>query len=156
MHKFIQNGYRSSKEECGDVRRLDRFGRKRPNAGHIDASKGACSPQIDFKKIWHALCMKKDVMKNKININAIAKLGASDQGSILMEYVMVQVLVACLLMLVMNELFYNWGTAQFGPAGMGVKYFYQRLFLGLCLMPVGHYNAIYTINITQYTHATYC
>lgn len=50
-----------------------------------------------------------------------------------MEYVMVQVLVACLLMLVMNELFYNWGTAEFGPAGAGVKFFYQRLLGGLSL-----------------------
>ncbi|MBQ2625617.1 MAG: hypothetical protein IJG18_11040 [Kiritimatiellae bacterium] len=50
-----------------------------------------------------------------------------------MEYVMVQVLVACLLMLVMNELFYNWGTAEFGPAGMGIKFFYQRLLGGLSL-----------------------
>ena len=72
-------------------------------------------------------------MKNKINIDAIARLGASDQGSILMEYVLVQTLVACLLMLVMNELFYNWGTAEFGPAGMGVKFFYQRLLGGLSL-----------------------
>ena len=72
-------------------------------------------------------------MKNKININAIAKRGASDQGSILMEYVLVQTLVACLLMLVMNELFYNWGTAQFGPGGTAVKFFYQRLLGGLSL-----------------------
>ena len=72
-------------------------------------------------------------MKNNININAIAKLGASNQGSILMEYVLVQTLVACLLMLVMNELFYNWGTAGFGPAGMGIKFFYQRLLGGLSL-----------------------
>lgn len=72
-------------------------------------------------------------MKNKVNIDAIARLGACDQGSILMEYIMVQVLVACLLMLVMNELFYNWGTDEFGPAGMGVKFFYQRLLGGLSL-----------------------
>ena len=72
-------------------------------------------------------------MKNKDNINMITKLGWSDQGSILMEYVLVQTLVACLLMLVMNELFYNWGTAEFGPAGMGIKFFYQRLLGGLSL-----------------------
>ena len=54
-------------------------------------------------------------------------------GSVLMEYLLVQVLVACLLMVVMNELFYNWGTAKFGPAGMGIKYFYQRLLGGLSL-----------------------
>ena len=72
-------------------------------------------------------------MKNEININAIAKLGSSVQGSILMEYVLVQVLVACLLMLVMNELFYDWGSAKFGPGGMALKYFYQRLLGGLSL-----------------------
>ena len=72
-------------------------------------------------------------MKNKVTINMITKLWRSDQGSILMEYVLVQVLVACLLMLVMNELFYNWGTAKFGPAGVGIKFFYQRLLGGLSL-----------------------
>ena len=72
-------------------------------------------------------------MKNKVTINMITKLWRSDQGSILMEYVLVQVLVACLLMLVMNELFYNWGTAEFGPAGIGIKFFYQRLLGGLSL-----------------------
>ncbi len=72
-------------------------------------------------------------MKNKVNTNMITKLGESDQGSILMEYVLVQTLVACLLMLVMNELFYNWGTAEFGPAGIGIKFFYQRLLGGLSL-----------------------
>jgi hypothetical protein len=45
----------------------------------------------------------------------------------------VQALVACLLILVMNELFYNWGTAQFGPGGTAVKFFYQRLLGGLSL-----------------------
>lgn len=57
----------------------------------------------------------------------------SSKGSVLMEYVLVQVLVACLLMAVMNALFYNWGTAEFGPAGMGIKYFYQRLLGGFSL-----------------------
>ena len=55
------------------------------------------------------------------------------KGSVLMEYLIVQMLVACLLMVVMNALFYNWGTAEFGPAGMGIKYFYQRLLGGLSL-----------------------
>ena len=55
------------------------------------------------------------------------------KGSVLMEYLLVQVLVACLLMVIMNELFYNWGTAQFGPGGMGIKYSYQRLLGGLSL-----------------------
>ena len=72
-------------------------------------------------------------MKNSNDINAPAKASASERGSILMEYVLIQMLVACLLMLVMNELFYNWGTAEFGPAGAGVKYFYQRLLGGLSL-----------------------
>lgn len=72
-------------------------------------------------------------MKNKINKNMTAKSGTFNKGSILMEYVLVQTLVACLLMLVMNELFYNWGTAEFGPAGAGIKFFYQRLLGGLSL-----------------------
>lgn len=50
-----------------------------------------------------------------------------------MEYLLIQVLVACLLMLIMNELFYDWGKAKFGPGGMGIKYFYQRLLGGLSL-----------------------
>ena len=54
-------------------------------------------------------------------------------GSVLMEYLLVQILVACLLMVVMNALFYNWGTATFGPGGMAIKYFYQRLLGGLSL-----------------------
>ena len=72
-------------------------------------------------------------MNETIYRNAIASLAASEQGSILMEYVLVQVLVACLLMIVMNELFYNWGTAELGPAGIGIKTFYQRLLGGLSL-----------------------
>ena len=79
------------------------------------------------------MCLYRGEMKNKVTINMITKLWRSDQGSILMEYVLVQVLVACLLMLVMNELFYNWGTAEFGPAGIGIKFFYQRLLGGLSL-----------------------
>lgn len=55
------------------------------------------------------------------------------RGSVMMEYLVVQVLVSCLLMLVMNELFYDWATAKFGPAGMGIKFFYQRLLGGLSL-----------------------
>ena len=54
-------------------------------------------------------------------------------GSILMEYLLLQVLVAGLLMVVMNELFYNWGEAKFGPSGKAIKYFYQRLLGGLSL-----------------------
>ena len=61
------------------------------------------------------------------------KTAESRRGSVLMEYVLVQVLVACLLMAVMNALFYNWGTAEFGPVGMGIKYFYQRLLGGFSL-----------------------
>ena len=50
-----------------------------------------------------------------------------------MEYLLVQVLVACLLMLIMNELFYNWGDAEFKPLGKVIKFFYQRLLGGLSL-----------------------
>ncbi len=57
----------------------------------------------------------------------------SERGSILMEYVMLQTLVACLLVAVMNESFYDWATAKFGPVGLEVKYFYQRLLGGLSL-----------------------
>jgi len=70
-------------------------------------------------------------MKNNKSRTKINRKGSA--GSILMEYMLVQVLVACFLMLVMNELFYNWGTAKFGPTGMAVKYFYQRLLGGLSL-----------------------
>ena len=55
------------------------------------------------------------------------------RGSVLMEYLIVQTLVACLLMVVMNEMFYNWGTAQFGPVGQEIQHFYQRLQGGLSL-----------------------
>ena len=57
----------------------------------------------------------------------------SARGSVLMEYLLVQVLVACLLAVVMNGMFYNWATAQFGPAGQGMQHFYQRLQGGLSL-----------------------
>lgn len=67
----------------------------------------------------------------QIKVSGNARKGR--RGSVLMEYVLVQVLVACLLMLVMNELFYNWATGSFGPAGAGIKYFYQRLLGGLSL-----------------------
>ena len=70
-------------------------------------------------------------MKNNTTRTEISRKGR--KGSILMEYLLLQVLVACLLMVIMNELFYNWGTAKFGPAGMAVKYFYQRLLGGLSL-----------------------
>ena len=75
------------------------------------------------KTAWHGFCYNVSRMKNAKQRN----------GSVLMEYVLVQVLVACLLMLVMNELFYNWATGSFGPTGMQVKYFYQRLLGGLSL-----------------------
>ena len=106
---------------------------KRPLAEHLGvgiaknvlAKAGMCVGTLS--------AMTKSVMNSLFNRNMITALGASDQGSILMEYMLVQVLVACLLMLVMNELFYNWGTAQFGPGGMAIKYFYQRLLGGLSL-----------------------
>ncbi|MBO5939893.1 MAG: hypothetical protein J6R18_01685 [Kiritimatiellae bacterium] len=71
--------------------------------------------------------------ENIIQKQRMEKTAESRRGSVLMEYVLVQVLVACLLMAVMNALFYNWGTAEFGPAGMGIKYFYQRLLGGFSL-----------------------
>lgn len=61
------------------------------------------------------------------------QLESSERGSVLMEYVLVQVLVACLLAAVMNALFYDWSSGTFGPAGLGVKSFYQRLLGGLSL-----------------------
>ena len=61
------------------------------------------------------------------------RLESSERGSVLMEYVLVQVLVACLLATVMNALFYDWSSGTFGPAGLGVKSFYQRLLGGLSL-----------------------
>lgn len=61
------------------------------------------------------------------------RLESSERGSVLMEYVLVQVLVACLLAAVMNALFYDWSSGTFGPAGLGVKSFYQRLLGGLSL-----------------------
>ncbi|MBO7482720.1 MAG: hypothetical protein J6U17_02385 [Kiritimatiellae bacterium] len=57
----------------------------------------------------------------------------SARGSVLMEYVMVQALVACVLVVAMNESFYDWATAKFGPVGTEVKHFYQRLLGGLSL-----------------------
>ena len=57
----------------------------------------------------------------------------SARGSVLMEYLIVQTLVACLLVVFMNGMFYNWATAQFGPAGTGLQHFYQRLLGGLSL-----------------------
>ena len=57
----------------------------------------------------------------------------SGRGSVLMEYLIVQTLVACLLVVVMNGMFYDWGTAQFGPVGQGIQHFYQRLQGGLSL-----------------------
>ena len=54
-------------------------------------------------------------------------------GSVIFEYLLVQLLVACLLMVVMNQLFYDWAAAEFGPVGAGIKFFYQRLLGGLSL-----------------------
>ena len=59
-------------------------------------------------------------------------LRATD-GSVLMEYVLVQVLVACFLMLMMNNLFYNWSSGSLVGLGLEVKYFFQRLLGGLSL-----------------------
>ena len=70
-------------------------------------------------------------MKNKRTRTEISRKDRA--GSILMEYLLVQVLVACLLMLIMNELFYNWGDAEFKPLGKVIKFFYQRLLGGLSL-----------------------
>ncbi|MCR5751505.1 MAG: hypothetical protein K6G91_06065 [Kiritimatiellae bacterium] len=57
----------------------------------------------------------------------------TSRGSVLMEYVMLQTLVACLLMAVMNASFYDWASAEFGPAGREIRNFYQRLLGGLSL-----------------------
>lgn len=56
-----------------------------------------------------------------------------DGGAVMMEYVVALVLVACLLMVALNESFYDWTTQTFGPAGQAVKSFYQRLLGGLSL-----------------------
>ena len=50
-----------------------------------------------------------------------------------MEYVLVQVLVAWVLMLTMNEMFYDWSSGQLVELGLEVKYFFQRLLGGLSL-----------------------
>ena len=57
----------------------------------------------------------------------------SSGGSMLMEYLLVQVLVACFLMLAMNALFYNWSSGSLVKLGLEVKYFFQRLLGGLSL-----------------------
>lgn len=67
------------------------------------------------------------------DVKILERLESSERGSVLMEYVLVQVLVACLLAAVMNALFYDWSSGTFGPAGLGVKSFYQRLLGGLSL-----------------------
>ena len=54
-------------------------------------------------------------------------------GSVLMEYLLVQLLVACVLALVMNELFYSWAEGGFKPVGIAIMRFYQRLLGGLSL-----------------------
>ena len=55
------------------------------------------------------------------------------RGSVLMEYVLLQTLVACLLMAVMNASFYDWASQEFGPVGLEIRHFYQRLLGGLSL-----------------------
>ncbi len=57
-----------------------------------------------------------------------------ESGGVLMEYVVALVLAACLLLVALNESFYDWSTQTFGPAGQAVKSFYQRL-LGGCRFP---------------------
>ena len=90
-------------------------------------------------RLWHGICYYRGEMKEYTDRKGYERESCASArpnghvGSVLMEYLIVQVLVACLLMLVMNELFYNWGTAEFGPGGMGVKFFYQRLLGGLSL-----------------------
>ena len=106
---------------------------ERPLAEHVARTITRNGADWSEKAVGTHSAVSEGVMNNQFNRNMIIELGASDQGSILMEYLVVQVLVACLLMLVMNELFYNWGTAQFGPGGMAIKYFYQRLLGGLSL-----------------------
>lgn len=56
-----------------------------------------------------------------------------DGGAVMMEYVVALVLVACLLLVALNESFYDWTTQTFGSAGQAVKLFYQRLLGGLSL-----------------------
>ena len=54
-------------------------------------------------------------------------------GSVLMEYVLIQALVACFLMLAMNVTFYSWVRGEYVDIGLGVKHFYQRVLGGLSL-----------------------
>lgn len=65
--------------------------------------------------------------------NLVRKFVRDEHGAVQMEFVLVLVLVACLLFVAMNESFYNWSTGEFGPAGQGIKSFYQRLLGGLSL-----------------------
>lgn len=57
----------------------------------------------------------------------------SRRGSILMEYMIIQVLVACLLILTLNYTFYNWASGEYVGTGLRIKYFYQRVLGGLSL-----------------------
>jgi len=54
-------------------------------------------------------------------------------GSVIMEYVVIQALVACLLMAAVNASFYNIASARFVQIGADVVDFYQRLLAGLSL-----------------------
>lgn len=56
----------------------------------------------------------------------------SARGSVLMEYVLVQVLVACALMLFTTQMVYS-HTGGFGPLGLEICHFYQRILGGLSL-----------------------
>ena len=51
----------------------------------------------------------------------------------IMEYLLVQVLVTCAVAVFMNAEFYNWATADFGPVGMEIQHFFERLLGGLSL-----------------------
>lgn len=64
---------------------------------------------------------------------AVSWVLRSSEGSMLMEYVLLQVCVACFLMLMMNNLFYNWSSGSLVGLGLEVKYFFQRLLGGLSL-----------------------
>ena len=88
---------------------------------------------MSLKSMWHGFCLRTRAMNQRHNITMLKGLASSDGGSVLMEYIIVQVLVACFLMLIMNLYFYNVSTSQFGPGGVAVKYFYQRLLGGLSL-----------------------
>ena len=101
---------------------------------------GVFLPKMKEESGWHGVCYKVCAMKNRTDITkkacvarkAVVSAANSEQGSMMLEYVIVLCGIGAALALFMNRQFFDYAHG-FGPLGQGIVAFYQRTLGGLSL-----------------------